>query len=189
MQDSKYQQIIQDKLELNKLIDNAEEIINTNIKIMLLIMDYHKEFISFIEMMSIYELYKWETLKYDYKMIKAKYNKDKKMFKDITKLYGNIITYYTIEENATYNKCITVIGSINDNMTYAFLQLHKIHNDCHLKCKHLMKNPQIIKIYNKDTNLDDIMIRIYKNYYGLKLMNKLYNTLKIDKLNLTSEVK
>lgn len=189
MQDSKYQQIIQDKLELTTLINNAIERINTNIKEMVLLMSDHKEFISFVEIMTIYEIYKWETLKYDYKIIKAKYNKDKKMFKDITKLYGNIITYYTMEENTMYNKNITEIGKINDNMSYNFLQLHKIHNDCHIKCKHLIKNPQITKIYNKDTNLDDIMIRLYKNYYGIKLMNKLSNTLKIDKVNLTSNIK
>jgi hypothetical protein len=91
----------QTNIELNtgKISQNLEE---------------HNEFIHFTELMKVYELYKWKTLKFNYTNIKKKTNLDKKIYKQIIKIYSEVVSYLPDVEAGLLGKNIRQIQADND---------------------------------------------------------------------------
>ena len=188
--------IINEKTELlNKNKEELLSLINTiekNLEMNIINIEdnnkKHKEFIVFVELMKMYELYKWSGLKMDYNQIKKNITKDKKVPNAITKLYGKIISYFDSETILKLNSQIKKIGELNQNMLFQFSDLKKVHDDVHNKCKYMVKNNQITKIEKITDDTKHLIRKLYENYIDIQFINKQSYNLKSIKMSLISEI-
>jgi hypothetical protein len=98
--------ILDNKNKIQKLIETLElELKNIQTKINELDKNYN-EINLFIEICKVFEIYKWENIKINYKCIKRKINFCTILYNNITKLYSNIIVYYSNIEKNTINKIL-----------------------------------------------------------------------------------
>ncbi len=180
--------IDKDKLSLLSLIDTTHKTIYSNIESIKDVIEKHYDFVNFVETMKIYEMYKWANIKLDYNSIKKKINQDKKIYQSISKFYGKIITYFNQDEITQLNLKIKSIYELTETMMYNFDILNKLHIDTGNKCKYMIKNPIIIKIDNLTTELKPLVIKLYENYIGIKLLNKQMTNLKNIKSGLINDI-
>ena len=181
---AKCQQIQIDKAKLENLIDSTKQKLLFNIDKIDSIQREHKDFINFIKIIKIYELYRWTNLKYEYKNIKNTVTKDKKHYYIISKLYSNIISYYSEIEINNINLTIKFIKENTDLMLYNFNFLKRQHADILNTCKYLVKSDQFLKINEMNEDIKPIIIKLYKNYLDIKMTNKHYYKLKNYRLTL-----
>lgn len=168
----KYKKIEEDKCYFESMINVIYDNIKYNISKLDDNISSHNEFINFIKIMNLYEDYKWNTLKYNYMSIKKKVNIDKKTYKTIIDLYGDIISYYTSEQIEMNNKLMKEISEYYDMMLYSFIQLHNIHRDVYIKCKYFIKNNMIVKVNNITNDNMPILTELYQLYIDIKYANK-----------------
>ena len=186
--DEKLEKINKTKEILLDQINYADcNLINNTTKINQVFED-HNDFIHFAELMKVYEIYKWNNLKLNYSHIKKKTNLDKKLYWQIIKLYSNIINYFSEEETNNISNKIRKIQSENDTMVYNYALLQKKHRDILNKCKYLIKNDQIIKIYETNSEIEPLIIKLYENYINIKVVNKKTQLLKNNKSNILNEI-
>lgn len=169
-------------------ITYAEYNFSNNITEINQVFEDHTDFIHFAELMKVYEIYKWEKLKLNYSNIKKKTNLDKKIYWQIIKLYSTIVCYFSEEESNNINNKIRKIQSENDTMIYNYALLQKKHRDILNKCKYLIKNEQIIKINNLNSEVQPLVTQLYKNYIDIKVVNKKAQLLKNNKSNILNEI-
>jgi hypothetical protein len=161
------------QLNTNKILQNLED---------------HNDFIHFVELMKVYELYKWKNLKSNYTTIKKKTNLDKKVYGQIIKIYSNITQYLSEQDVSNIGKTIRKIQSNNDVMIYNYIFLQKKHRDILNKCKYLIKNDQITKIYEITDQVQPLITKLYENYIDIKIVNKKSKLLKNEKSNILGEI-
>lgn len=157
----------------NKLIENLEA---------------HNEFINFAELMKVYELYKWKSLKTSYTEIKKKTNIDKKVYSQIIRIYANITNYLTEQEITLISNTIRKLQSANDNMLYNYVLLQKKHRDISNKCKYLIKNDDITKIYEINSQVQPLITKLYENYIDIKIVKKKAKLLANAKSNILGDI-
>lgn len=157
----------------NKLIENLEA---------------HKEFINFAELMKVYELYKWKSLKFKYTEIKKKTNLDKKLYNQIIRIYSNITNYLTEQEITKISNCIRKLQSENESMMYNYVLVQKKHRDISNKCKYLIKNDDITKIYEINPQVQPLITKLYENYIDFKIVNKKAKLLANAKSNILGDI-
>ena len=136
------------KVKLSNLVKDSQSELPINIKNIKDMIDNHIFFINFIESKNIYEDYKWENMKLFYNKVKKKVNQDKKLYYKIVKIYGIVISYYSIDEYNNYNKIISELYDINNNMKLEWEKIKKLHNLLIKKRKNYIKNKSIIKVFN-----------------------------------------
>lgn len=168
----KYKKIEDDKQYFESMLNIIYDSIKYNISKLDDNISNHNEFINFIKIMNLYEDYKWNTLKYNYMSIKKKVNMDKKTYKTIIDLYGDIISYYTPELIEINNKLMKEISEYYNMMLYSFIQLHNIHKDVYIKCKYFIKNNMIVKVNNITSDNKSILVELYQLYIDIKYTNK-----------------
>ena len=150
--------------------------------------DEHNEFINFAELMKVYELYKWKKIKIAYIEIKKKTNLDKKVYKQIIRIYANITSYLSEQEITQISNTIRKLQTDNESMIYNYMLLQKKHRDISNKCKYLVRNDQITKIYEINHQVQPLIIKLYENYIDFKIINKKDKLLKNAKSNILSEI-
>jgi hypothetical protein len=148
----------------------------------------HTEFINFANQMKIYELYKWNSIKSNYIHIKKKVSFDKKIFRQIINICSNIINYLPTDEITSIEKSIKQIQSDNEIMIYKYSLLQTKHNDTINKCKYLLRNNQITKVYEFTHGIQPLIIKLYENYIDIKIINKKTKMLKNTKGNILGEI-
>ncbi len=186
--DLKRDNINQKKQELKSLIDSISHKIKLNLDNIQDVNEKHTEFIIFVDIMKVHELYKWTNLKLEYNSVKKHVTKDKKAYHTISKLYGKIINYYQPDEINNLNMEIKSIYDLNETMIYKFTILKKLHEESGNKCKYMIKNPNIIKIEYLTNEIKPLVTKLYENYIGIKLLNKHLSQLKNVKSNLLHEI-
>lgn len=186
--DEKLEKINKSKDILIKKIIYAEYTLSNNTTEINQIFENHNEFIHFAELMKLYEIYKWKKLKLNYLNIKKKTNLDKKVYWQIIKLYSNIVSYFSQDEINNISNKIRKIQSENDSMIYNYTLLQKKHRDILNKCKYLIKNKQIIKIYEINDDIQPLIKNLYENYNNIKITNKKVILLKNNKSNILNEI-
>jgi hypothetical protein len=149
----------------------------------------HKKFIDFIELMKLYEIYKWSALKMDYNIIKKEVTKNRKNYKKITKNYGNLISYFDPSIIDKLNNQIKKLGQLNDDIFYNFIELKKVHHNVQNQCKYFIKNDQITKIELITDELKPLIQKIYENYIDMVVINGKANSLKSIKTNILNDIK
>ena len=157
-------------------IDNINNIISS-----------HKEFLLFIEMMQVFEIYRWTTLKSEYNTIKKQFNMNKKLYRNVSELYGDVITYYNEENITKYNNMLKNIGSVNNTMLYTFIELKKLHKDVYKRFQQFIKNDNIIKIHEINDTNKEIIKELYQNYIDSKFINKMLANIKTKKFLYESQ--
>lgn len=180
----KYKQVEEDKKAFDNIILLTEDKIKYNIIKLNDIIEMHNEFLNFIKITNVYEIYNWNRLKYNYSNIKKILNKDKKLYTILADMYGNIISYYNSEQVEQYNKQLKMIGENNNIMLYTFIQLKNIHKEAHIKCKYFHKKEDIIKVDTITDDIKPIMTELYEIYMDTKLLNKQYVSLKNKKMKI-----
>ena len=180
--------INKDKEELLSLINNIEKTLEDTIINIEDNNKKHKEFIVFVELMKMYEIYKWSGLKMDYNQIKKTVTQAKKVPNVITKMYGKIIGYFDYNNVNRINNLIKKIGELNQNMLFQFNELKKVHDDVHNKCKYLVKNNQITKIEKITDEIKPLIQKLYENYIDIIFVNKQTNNLKSIKMSIIREI-
>ena len=186
--ETKIELINKSKEDLLLLINTTEKKLESNIIKIYENNKKHKEFIDFIELMKLYEIYKWSALKMDYNDIKKEITKDKKVYKKITKNYGLLISYFDSSSINQINNQIKKIGELNNNMLFHFLELKKIHYDVHNQCKYMIKNSQITKIEIITDDIKPLIQRIYENYIDMQVITKQVNNLRSIKMSVIRDI-
>lgn len=184
----KIELINKSKEDLLLLINTIERKLETNIIKIYENNKKHKEFIDFIELMKLYEIYKWSALKMDYIQLKKDITKDKKVYKKITKNYGLLISYFDSSSRNQINNQIKKIGELNDNMLFHILELKKIHYNVHNQCKYMVKNSQITKIEFITDDIKPLIQRIYENYIDMQVITKQVNNLRSIKMSVIRDI-
>jgi len=138
------------KVKLSNLVKDSQSELPINIKNIKDMIDNHIFFINYIETNNIYEDYKWENMKLIYNKIKKKVNQDKKLYYKIVKIYGIVISYYSIDEYNNYNKIINELYNTNYDMKLEWEKIKKLHNLLINKRKNYIKNKNIVKINIKN---------------------------------------
>jgi hypothetical protein len=186
--EEKKEKISSAKKLLEDKIAYAEASIGPNSKKIIGNMEDHMDFINFAELMKIYELYKWKKLKGDYSELKKKINLDKKIYLQIIKIYSNIVNYLSDQENSQIGKTIRKIQADNDTMIYDYLRLQHTHRDISNKCKYLIRNNQITKIYDISSELQPVITKLHVNYMDIKIINKKAKKLKTIKSIILDDI-
>ncbi len=186
--DDKVDTINTSKNNMVLLIDNTLASLSNNIQRIEDNKKKHNDFINFVEVMKIYEIYKWTGLKMDYNQIKKNVNKDKKLLGKITKNYGKIIGYFDQDNIDVLNDKIKKIGELKQSMLYYFVNLKKAHDDVHNKCKYMVKNDQITKIAKLTDDIKPLIQKLYENYIDIQFVNKQTNNLKSIKMSIVGEI-
>ncbi len=186
--DDKVDTINTSKNNMVLLIDNTLASLSNNIQRIEDNKKKHNDFINFVEVMKIYEIYKWTGLKMDYNQIKKNVNKDKKLLGKITKNYGKIIGYFDQDNIDLLNDKIKKIGELKQSMLYYFVNLKKAHDDVHNKCKYMVKNDQITKIAKLTDDIKPLIQKLYENYIDIQFVNKQTNNLKSIKMSIVGEI-
>jgi hypothetical protein len=155
---------IESNIELNnkRIIENIEE---------------HNKFIDFCESVKVYELYKFGLIKLTYIEINKKINHDKKVYKQIIKIYTNIINYMTKDKTILIDNIIKKLQVENENILYNYFSLQKKHKYLINKCKYMIKNNNITKVYKSNPQIELIITKLYENYNKIK-----ENNIKVKKL-------
>lgn len=148
----------------------------------------HIEFIHFAELMKVYEIYKWKTLKSTYSAIKKKTNLDKKVYNQIIRIYADITCYLTEQEATTIANTIRKLQGLNENMMYSYVLLQKKHRDVLNKCKYLIRNQDIAKITEINPQVQPLITKLYENYIDIKIINKKTRILSNAKSNILTEI-
>jgi hypothetical protein len=180
--------ILDNKNKIQKLIETLElELKNIQTKINELDKNYN-EINLFIEICKVFEIYKWENIKINYKCIKRKINFCTILYNNITKLYSNIIVYYSNIEKNTINKIINDLHMNYETYLYNFSNIKITHKYILIKCNAARKSKSIIKIYYQNKQIDDIINKLIGIINNLKnLNNDLYN-LKKNKIQLFYDI-
>ena len=184
----KIELINKSKEELLLLINTTEKKLESNIIKIDENNRKHKEFLDFIELMKLYEIYKWSGLKMDYIQLKKDITKDKKVYKKITKNYGLLISYFDSSSRNQINNQIKKIGELNDKMLFHILELKKIHYYVHNQCKYMIRNSQIIKIEIMTDDIKPFIQRIYENYIDMQIITKQVNNLRSIKMSVIRDI-
>ena len=163
--------------ENNLLIDE----INKNL-------EDHKICYHFSKTMKIYEYYNWKKIKLDYSNIKKRITLHKKLYSKIINIYTNIINYFNQDEISIINDKIIILQNDNQTINYNYTILNQKHNEIINTCKYLIKNKQVIKIYNLNITVEPIIKKIYELYYNIKQVNKQIQLLKSTKNNINNEI-
>jgi hypothetical protein len=175
------------KLLLEK-ISYAEVNLNLNSNKLNQSMEEHTEFINFAELMKVYELYKWEKLKLEYIEIKKKTNIDKKVYNQIICIYANVTNYLSQQEITQISDIIIKLQNQTESMIYNYMLLQKKHKDIANKCKYLIRNNEITKIYEFNPQVQPLITKLYENYIDIKIINKKNKLLKNEKSNILGEI-
>jgi hypothetical protein len=183
----------QEKIKLAKalLFDKiayAESNLEPNTKKLMENLEDHTEFITFAELMKVYELYKWKTLKSTYTDIKKKTNSDKKVYNQIVRIYSNITNYLTEQEATTVANTLRKLQGANEEMMYSYVLLQKKHRDVLNKCKYLIRNDEITKIYEINPQVQPLITKLYENYIDMKIINKKSRILSNAKSNILGDI-
>lgn len=184
----KRQQIEANKVALESMIKIANENLNKDLNIITQVLDKHSDFLSFIEIMKIYEFYKWTDIKKSYIEIKKQITKDSKLFLSIVRLYGNIISYYPEIIINKMNSTIKNIKNDHDSVLLNFNLLRKKHKETTKKCVRYIKSNETTKIYDISPEITPLITKLYKNYIDIKMINKQSNYLRTKKMNLLSQI-
>ncbi len=183
----------QEKIKLAKAllfekIAYAESNLEPNTKKLMENLEDHTEFITFAELMKVYELYKWKTLKSTYTDIKKKTNSDKKVYNQIVRIYANITNYLTEQEVTTIANTLRKLQGANEEMMYSYVLLQKKHRDVLNKCKYLIRNDEITKIYEINPQVQPLITKLYENYIDMKIINKKSRILSNAKSNILGDI-
>jgi hypothetical protein len=183
----------QEKIKLAKalLFDKiayAESNLESNTKKLMENLEDHTEFITFAELMKVYELYKWKSLKSTYIDIKKKTNSDKKVYNQIVRIYSNITNYLTEQEASTVANTLRKLQGANEEMMYSYVLLQKKHRDVLNKCKYLIRNDEITKIYEINPQVQPLITKLYENYIDMKIINKKSRILSNVKSNILGDI-
>ncbi len=183
----------QEKIKLAKAllfekIAYAESNLVPNTKKLMENLEDHTEFITFAELMKVYELYKWKSLKSTYTDIKKKTNSDKKVYNQIVKIYSNITNYLTEQEVNTVANTLRKLQGANEEMLYSYVLLQKKHRDVLNKCKYLIRNDEITKIYEINPQVQPLITKLYENYIDMKIINKKSRILSNAKSNILGDI-
>lgn len=157
-------------IELPIIFDLIKDNINT-----------HYSFIKFVELMNIYEEYKWEMIKENYNKIKKKYNLNRKLYPQIIKIYGTVNNYYSPDE---FNKMNLIINKFKDDCSLLIIEwekLKKLHTFLINKRKNYVRNTSIIKIYKTNKEYEQFIERLYQIYDDLTKLKKEMKILKSNK--------
>jgi hypothetical protein len=169
------------KIKLISLVDKLLIELPINFNIIKTNLDDHYSFINFVELMNVYEDYKWNIIKEEYSKIKKKFNLDKKLYPQIIKIYGIVNTYYTPDE---FNDMNTIIKKFNDDtilLNIEWEKFKKLHNILMNKRKNYIKNHKIIKIFKTNKDFDQFIERLYEIYNNLINLKKEMKILKGNK--------
>ena len=186
--EKKQNKINSDKKILFDKIEYAENNLENNNIILIQNIDVHNEFINFLELIKVFELYKWKKLILSYNKIKKKINSDKKIYTKIIRIYGNINNYLNKEEINKINNIIIKIQNQTETMIYNYCLLQKKHNEISIKSKNLSRSSEIIKIYEITSKIKPLLSKLYKIYIDLKIINKKSILLKSMKNNILREI-
>ncbi len=183
----------QEKIKLAKAllfekIAYAESNLEPNTKKLMENLEDHTEFITFAELMKVYELYKWKSLKSTYTDIKKKTNSDKKVYNQIVRIYANITNYLTEQEVTTIANTLRKLQGANEEMMYSYVLLQKKHRDVLNKCKYLIRNDEITKIYEINPQVQPLITKLYENYIDMKIINKKSRILSNAKSNILGDI-
>ncbi len=183
----------QEKIKLAKalLFDKiayAKSNLEPNTKKLMENLEDHTEFITFAELMKVYELYKWKTLKSTYTDIKKKTNSDKKVYNQIVRIYANITNYLTEQEVTNIVNTLRKLQGANEEMMYSYVLLQKKHRDVLNKCKYLIRNDEITKIYEINPQIQPLITKLYENYIDMKIINKKTKILSNAKSNILGDI-
>jgi hypothetical protein len=175
--------------DFSKLLFNTNNELDFNLNKINQLQEVCNDFISFIKIINVYEIYRWNNIKSEYSFIKKKINKDKKTIQIITKLFASLTNYYDQNEIDNINININNISSKTDLMLYNFDKLHIIHNNVCIKKKHIVYNDDFIKIDSINDDNKQILSKLYENYISIKLLNNEQNNLKNIKKQLVRDIK
>ena len=171
----------QNRNKLNILINNLSINISINFKLIKDNYKLHYDFLNFIDMIKLYESYKWEKIKQEYNNIKKMITLNKNLNKLIIKLYGNINNYYTDKENNNMNN---LLQKFNDDILLLKIEMNNLRNT-HIilvnKKTNYIKNNNIIKIYKLHDKCIIYINKLYDMYDKINILNKQKNILKNEK--------
>ena len=175
---NKIELIDQAKYKFDELLTNSTKELDFNLNNIDQLYDNHSDFIDFIKIMNIYEVYRWTKLKVDYNFIKIKITKDKKVIYGITKFLNSLTNYYTKIEIDNINFRIKDISYKIELMLYKFSKLQIHHNKVTNIIKNIMKNNAIIIINNINDANKILIQKLYENYISIKMINIQYKKLR-----------
>jgi hypothetical protein len=170
--DNKKELINNQKIKLESLIKESLIQLPINFNYIKSNLNEHFNFIKFIELMGIYENYKWEKIKEDYNKIKKKYNIDKKLYLKIIKIYGVVNNYYSFDEFNDKNNIIKKINEDNNTNIIEWEKLKKFHYILTNKRKNYVRNTTIIKIYNTNNEIKELIDKLYEINIKLTQLKK-----------------
>jgi len=170
--------INQAKYKFEELLTNSTKELDFNLNYIKQLYDNHTDFINFIKIMNIYEVYRWTNLKFDYNFIKIKTTKDKKIIYGITKFLNSLTNYYNQIEIDNINFRIKDISYKIELMVCTFIKLQIYHNNITNKIRNVIKNNTIIKINNINDANKNLIQKLYENYISIKLINIQYKKLR-----------
>jgi hypothetical protein len=170
--------INQAKYKFEELLTNSTKELDFNLNYIKQLYDNHTDFINFIKIMNIYEVYRWTNLKFDYNFIKIKTTKDKKIIYGITKFLNSLTNYYNQIEIDNINFRIKDISYKIELMVCTFIKLQIYHNNITNKMRNVIKNNTIIKINNINDANKNLIQKLYENYISIKLINIQYKKLR-----------
>jgi hypothetical protein len=181
-------QIAQDTSLLWEKIAYAEKNIPFNNQKLTDNLDEHCEFISFVELMKIYELYKWKKIKFEYKYIKEKTNVDKKIYNQIICILSNIFNYLNEQDANIITNTINKLKLAHETMLYNYALLQQKHREISNKCKYFIKNSEFTKIYEINSQIQPLITKLYVNYIDFKIINKKTRMLSNEKSKILNEM-
>jgi len=184
----KINKINQSMCKFNDLLTNTEKELGFNLLKIEQSLETHNDFVNFVEIMNIYEDYRWTNIKSEYNFIKKKINKEKKVTRQITKFFGSLTNYYTLLEIDNINIRIKDITTNIELIIYNFNKLQRLHDDVHNKRKYMIRNPNIVKIDCFDDSNKHILLKLYENYISIKLLNMKFKNLRNVRKNLIHEI-
>jgi len=170
------------KIKLKLLVDKLLIELPINFNNIKCNLDVHYSFINFVELINIYEDYKWNIIKEEYSKIKKKLNLDKKLYPQIIKIYGIVNTYYSPTEFNDMNKIIIKFNDDTNLLKIEWERIRKLHNVLMNKRKNYIKNSKIIKILKTNKNFDHFIERLYQIYNNLINLKKEMKILKNNKV-------
>lgn len=180
--------ISQSMSKFNELLISTTKELDFNLNKIEQLQENHLDFVNFVEIMNLYESYRWTNIKSDYNSIKKKINKDKKIIHGITKFFGSITNYYTQIEIDNINVRIKDISSKIELMIYNFNKLQRLHNEVHNKRKYMIRNDSVVKIDNLNDANKHLLLKLYENYISIKMLNMKFKNLRNVRKHLIHEI-
>jgi hypothetical protein len=181
------------KIDLNKKkllekISFAKVNLTLNLENINELMKKYINFINFIKTIKVIEVYYLEELKSNYYKLKKKINKEKKIYKQIVRIYSEISNYFSDEEKDKLILLIKEIDVNNNLIVVNFFLLKKKHVDILNKCNQLVKNNLFIKIIKYYENYEPFFIKLRENYYKIKNINMQIKNIKNKKSFVLNEI-